>query len=122
MENKVLIDNVLEIFREHTGVKATLVQRNKDLDGQIKLDGNYPMFTVTIKKHLRPYHLDSLISLNKQHHPLIVIAEHIIPGVKDELRQAGINYLETSGNMYLKENNLLFWIDGQKNNPATEKP
>jgi hypothetical protein len=49
------------------------------------------------------------------------VAEYIVPKVKEELRRAGIGYLETSGNLYLKEGNTLVWIDGQKNQTIAEK-
>ncbi|MEZ5072701.1 MAG: type IV toxin-antitoxin system AbiEi family antitoxin [Bacteroidales bacterium] len=50
--------------------------------------------------------------------PVIVVSEYIALDVADEFKQNGINYLDGSGNTYIKNAELLVFISGQK----TRKP
>ena len=42
------------------------------------------------------------------------MAEYIYPKLKDQLRVEGIAYLETNGNVYIKQNNLFLWVENGK--------
>ncbi|MDF1574581.1 MAG: type IV toxin-antitoxin system AbiEi family antitoxin [Bacteroidales bacterium] len=46
--------------------------------------------------------------------PIIIISNYIALEVADELRQNGINYLDGSGNTYVRNAELLVFISGQK--------
>lgn len=44
----------------------------------------------------------------------MVVANRIFPKIKEELRKNKIAYLETNGNIWLKQTGLLIWMDTQK--------
>lgn len=51
---------------------------------------------------------------NRSAHPIVVISNYIALEVANEFRQNGINYLDSSGNSYVKHDDLLIYISGQK--------
>ncbi len=76
-------------------------------------------FVVAARKEIRVSSkgimLQQLKELEKRiDHPIIVVSNYIALEVADELRQNGINYLDRSGNSYVKHANLLIYISGQK--------
>lgn len=46
--------------------------------------------------------------------PIILIAEYISKKATEELKERGINYIDTAGNAFIKYNNLVVLIEGQK--------
>ena len=44
----------------------------------------------------------------------MVVAGYIYPKVREELRTIGINYIETTGNVYLNQPPFYIFIDGHK--------
>ncbi|MCF8227146.1 MAG: hypothetical protein K9J30_14815 [Bacteroidales bacterium] len=54
--------------------------------------------------------------------PIIIVSNYIALEVADEFKQNGINYLDGSGNSYIRNAELLVYISGQKTlNPALTK-
>lgn len=46
--------------------------------------------------------------------PIILIAEYISKKATEELKERVINYLDTAGNVFIKCNELIIFIEGQK--------
>jgi hypothetical protein len=91
----------------------------KELDGKVEFKWNNKTikFNAEIKRELRGYNLPQIIDYAERFKPLIVIAQYILPKIKDELRQNGIAYLETNGNIFLKLDNNFIWLEVQKTIP-----
>lgn len=89
---------------------------NIDLDGVIEFEiqGKKVRVTIEVKKELRHHHIQEIINRNQLRNPIMVVATHIFPKLKDELRLNNIGYLDTVGNFYLKTKNLFIWIEGKK--------
>lgn len=47
--------------------------------------------------------------------PIILIAEYISKKATQELKERGINYIDVAGNAYIKHQDLVIFIEGQKN-------
>lgn len=62
----------------------------------------------------RLMHLPNLNATNTDIGPILLIADHISVPVKEELRKARINYVDAAGNMYIDNDHILIFIDGQK--------
>ncbi|AEE50062.1 type IV toxin-antitoxin system AbiEi family antitoxin [Haliscomenobacter hydrossis] len=88
----------------------------KELDGQLTLniDDHKFNFNVEIKQELRNYQLPNIITQAESFKPLIVVANRIFPKIKAELRAEQIAYLEANGNIYIKQNEFMLWVDAQK--------
>jgi len=89
------------------------------LDGQIEftIEKTLIKMNVEVKNNLRTIHLPLIFKLAKNYAPLIVIADHIFPKIKEELRNHNIAYLEVNGNIWLKFDKTLLWIDANKTLP-----
>jgi hypothetical protein len=72
-----------------------------------------------IKKELRTLHLDKIEELALTKKPFIIVAQRIFPKIKEELRKRNIAYLEANGNLYLNEDTIYLYIEG--NNPLEIK-
>ena len=96
---------------------------NTGLDGQIELtlDQNLIKLNAEIKNNLRTIHLPIIYKLAKDQAPLIIIADHIFPKIKEELRNHNIAYLESNGNIWLKFGKNLLWIDANKTLPEEKE-
>lgn len=87
-----------------------------DVDGELTLTINKHRvrYNADIKKEVRNNQLFQIITLNNKYTPFILIAGHIFPKVKEELRKNNVAYLEANGNIFLKDNGNLLWIDTAK--------
>jgi hypothetical protein len=124
MNEKDIIQLALTRLNDQEGIDALFTAGdNPVVDGEINLrhkDKKVKTF-VEIKKELRPYQLPEILEKFKHHHPLMVVAEKIYPALKQELRNKGIGYLDTAGNIYIEQNGTIIWLEGNKPN-RQEKP
>lgn len=114
MTQQEIIHLALENLQKQTHIKGSWEPATrKELDGQVtlNLDNCDIRYYVEIKKEFRNYHLQQIEALNREYSPLMVVAERLFPKIKEELRKQNIAYLEANGNIFLKNNGNLLWID-----------
>jgi hypothetical protein len=89
---------------------------HKELDGEtiININNQKIKFNTEIKQELRNHQLPKILEQAQSFEPLLVIANRIFPTIKEELRQHNIAYLETNGNIFIKQGNVFLWLDTQK--------
>jgi hypothetical protein len=99
--------------------------KNDQLDGEmdILINGKPLHFLVEVKQELRNHHLTKVFEQAYKWKNILVIANRILPGVKEELRQKHICYLEGNGNVFIERNPIYIWLDQNKPLPILkEKP
>lgn len=107
----------LDNLQKNVGINGTWKpSANKEFDGQVILNINYQnvKFNAEVKQELRHHQLINIFDQASEYNPFIVIANRIFPKIKEELRNNGIAYLETNGNIFIKHNELFLWVDAQK--------
>lgn len=84
------------------------------IDGKLLLHLNKHTITLyaEIKKELRNIHLAKIEELAITKKPFIIVAQHIFPKIKEELRKRNIAYLEANGNIFLNKDEIYLYIDG----------
>ena len=118
MKHLEFVNTALDNLRENTDLTGIFRDHHDHtIDGQIELvfknKGYY--FLVEVKKEVRLHQLAQLTYQQKKHKQnIILIAEYILPAAKKELRELGIAYLEINGNVHVKLNNNLIWVELQK--------
>lgn len=117
-----LIHIALDNLRKITGLDA-FWKYDTLLDGivEIKVPGQTHTYTVELKEEVRTHQIQQLEKHNFGCDNFMVIANRIFPKVKEELRAQEIAYLETNGNIFLKNKNLFLFIDTQKTNTQTKE-
>ncbi len=96
----------------------------------IEIDSNRPnydallrikneQFIVEAKKTVRTSNQGLILSKLEEakynsNRPIILIAEYISKKATEELKERGINYMDTAGNAFIKCNELIIFIEGQK--------
>lgn len=112
---KEAIHTALQNLRQITGIDVIWYD-NGPLDGTLDfIVGNHKCtYKVEFKNELRYHNFHTIEEHFIQNRNLLLIARHIFPKLKAELRNKEIPYLEINGNIYLKNNNLFFFIDTQK--------
>ncbi len=114
MENPIIY-KALERLKEQTGIVGKW-KPYAHLDGRLELklpNGNL-QFVIEARRELRQYQFPQLLELARHHEPLLIVANHIFPAIKEQLREHKIGYLDGAGNIYVNTGNQFIWIDGHK--------
>ena len=116
MEERLIIEKALENLEKRTQVKATWQRGDGLVDAEIHFTYNHEAYhiPVEIKAEVRAHQLGKLFDLKKKLKKVMVVAEYIYPRLKEELRTEGVAYMETNGNIFIKEGNLFLWVDNLK--------
>ncbi len=117
MKEIEIVDIALEALEKNTGIRCKWrVMEKKRVDKKLCLevdDHQYDVYMEVVKE-LRNHQIPLMLERTIENKPLIVVAAHLIPKVKEELRALNIGYLEGNGNIYLKLDGLVLWIEGNK--------
>ena len=117
MNKQEVIYKALDTLEKNTRIKGKWVAFDrKETDGQLILivDNQKTKHYVQIKNELRNHQLQPILAINQKYAPIMVVATHLFPKIKEELRQNNIGYLEANGNIYLKIKETILWIDTNK--------
>jgi hypothetical protein len=116
-----IINIALENLYKTIGMEGDYSE-NGHLDGTLNLhiDGKKITFVIDLKNEIRPYQLDQIERCFQKHKNFLLVAHRIFPKAKEELRLKGISYLEANGNLFLKKDGSIIFIDNQKT-PKPEK-
>lgn len=111
MKNEIVY-NALKNLEKETGIKGVWIE-GKGHEGEIRLTVNNKAlrYFVMVKREVRPHQMAQLLQYQKQFRHILLVAEQIFPKVKAELRDLNIPYLETNGNIFIKNEALWLWID-----------
>ncbi len=90
--------------------------KEKEIDGtlNITIDNDKFKMLVTIKREVKNHQLLKQIENNNTYKNYLLVAEHLYPKVKNELRENGVNYIESNGNVCIKNQGLFLFIDTNK--------
>ncbi len=55
---------------------------------------------------------------NKNNRPIIFISQYISKEAASQLKERGFNYIDTAGNAFIKSNDVVIYIEGQKRRSA----
>lgn len=73
-----------------------------------------------IRREIRKHHVAQLKHLQEEAGPVMLIAEKLYPNIKTMLNEAGIDWMDTAGNIRLKEKETNIWIDGHTTKPLRD--
>ena len=117
------INIALENLLLHHGIKGKFKEYPNPLaDGIIEfhLDNARVNFLVFVKQDIRVIQRGQLQELKRHNKNIIVIAVRFLNVIKQQLRDQGIAYLETNGNIYLKTQKTFVWLETQRPLPKTK--
>lgn len=107
------IDNLEKTagFKAHWAPAST-----QDFDAilDVEVGGKRLKFLVEAKTYLRNHNLPKILEQAEDIKDFMVIADHILPGVKEELRLHHIAYLEGNGNIFIDRKPVFVWVDNNK--------
>lgn len=121
MKEQDIIHRALENLEQKLNIRGKWIRNcapnnHTQLDGRLELriEGKMVCLYAEVKREVRSHTIEPIERLAEQFPPLIVVANRISPTVKEQLRRHTINYLEASGNIYLRHNGVLLWIEGNR--------
>ena len=87
-----------------------------DYDGELLLTiDNRPITYITeIKKELRGHQLNQILEKNKKYTPFMIVAARLFPQIKAELRHHNVAYMEANGNIFLRHNGIMLFVENNK--------
>lgn len=113
-----IVETALHNLAATAGIAGTWkgVPAGKEVDGVVGLTVNGQKLTLNadVKTELRMHQLPRVLGLAQTHKPLLVVATHLFPKVKERLREAGIGYLEAAGNLFVQQAGTFVWLEAQK--------
>lgn len=104
------IENLEKLTQAQIEVDAPLNPNGHDWDAQlyIRVGANKSSFKVEVKENVLPSGLLRWVDKLNEAQTLLV-AKYISNPAKELLEKRGINYLDTSGNCYIRNGNGIFW-------------
>lgn len=93
-----------------------LLPGNREVDALVKIDNQ--IVILETKKEITPVNLGKILEQAAEHldgENLMLIGEYITPRAKELLKEKAINYLDAAGNIYLKLEGLLIYVEGKAN-------
>lgn len=124
MKEEKVLHEAINKFEELTYVRLQTIAKEKRLPNGNKVDLILKMiagkesikFFVKVKSELRQLNmLDVLDRVEKDHkEDWLLISQYIPKPLKEELRKQGLNYLEASGNCFIRHGGLFFYINDQQ--------
>lgn len=123
LENEIVdyAKKALNEFIETTGLGVRIMrdlkkdQRQKDIEIEIQHDDYKFIFDVVVKRRINETLFGILVNkLDQKWNKVLIITEYVTPVMADKMKKLGIQYLDTVGNMYIKELPLYIEITGRK--------
>ena len=98
-------------------IPIEIVSSRQNYDALLRISNE--QFVVEAKSAVRTSNQGFVLSQleklsNNSNRPIILIAEYISNKATEELKERGINYLDIAGNAFIRCNELVIFIDGQK--------
>lgn len=125
-ENRLLrsaLEQLKEVYPDLKPKDITLEHKHASpFDGEITLQTKNTTFhcLLEIKNRPRPENISHLIVLKNsdpkaEATPLLLVADYLNPALTARLKEAGINYIDTVGNLFLKsEPSLHLYVEGKR--------
>ena len=115
--NNDFIYEAISKLEQLTGISIEVDSGRKEYDALLSIQNT--QFLVEAKGSIRASNqglvLSKLVDMkSNSNRPLVLIAEYISKAACKELKERGINYIDVAGNAFIKHNDLLVFIEGQK--------
>ena len=109
-----IIHTAIENLKTIAKIDAQWIEKEKYGRLRLIIDNEEIILDIELKKELRQYHILNIKKNKFSPNNTIIIAEHIFPKIKDQLRELEIPYIEANGNMFLKTDKYYILIDTNK--------
>ena len=113
-----------------TNLRREVGRRDRVWDGEVTLKTTHGAFRYVfeVKAHLRPQSIQHLLIRAQADRArwgkateLLLLADYVNPSLADQLKGAGINFIDTAGNLFLsREPGLYLYVEGKKP-PVSQK-
>lgn len=111
------LDQAILSFERETGLAVSLdsKQSRPDVDACLRLNPFGIKYHVELKRWAQHANIGSLMAqLSKVAEPALLVADYINPNMANRLREADIQFIDVSGNAYLRAENLYIFIKGNR--------
>ncbi len=117
--NEKEIYTAIDALQKAAPVKANWIEHKEHAnygDGILLIETTNQKYTfiVELKKELRTINIPKLADFKEHHGNLLVIARVIYPNIGKQLQELHINYMDTLGNIFIQQGELLLLITGDK--------
>ena len=111
-------DTLKEVFHASvswTGQPQTAIDTGVDAEIVVTTsDGQSHRFIVAYRREVRAHQLGTIIELRRdqRQRPFLLCADTLFAGIREKLRELGVNYVDGAGNMFIRTPKLHIYIDG----------
>jgi hypothetical protein len=114
-----IIDLSAEKIRDITGssVKSSWTESPTHLDAKIEIDILSKPLAILIKNSLSVNGVERFLAsaILQKGEDIVLMSNYINPKVAEYLKQREINYVDTVGNMFIKQHPVYIYVSGNKN-------
>lgn len=114
-----LLDRALLAFNQETGLVLVAQEQGKwfpaRTDAVLKLHPYEITFNAVLKRWVQQANEGSIVAeLGRMPAPALLVADYVNPNMADRLRSAGVQFVDTAGNAYIREKNLFIFVKGNR--------
>jgi len=120
MEEKETVRAALAQLEEVAGIQGKYAGNRTGGTVMLTVGKTEGHFAVVIKNNLRESHLPFLREAITRGSNALVVTNYASDQVKQQLRKENIFYLDTSGNAYIRSDQLFIFVQGQKEKEAAK--
>ena len=110
-----IVDKAITKFEEEAGLRLTPYFYDKHVDIQLSMDDNKILFVVEIKTNINR---TKLALINEKLKTLkgipLLITDYLAPELIDNVKELGMNFIDTEGNAFIYINPLYILLKGNK--------
>ena len=124
MQEKAIFETAMRHLSQLTGIKIdeseipVKVDRPNSLPAVViylNVEGKQFKFLVDVKNEIRQLHLAQLVTtLGHDAENRLLVCQYLSKESRAELKRKNINYLDASGNCFIKKGTLYIYINDQK--------
>jgi hypothetical protein len=122
MKEEEILEKAIRKFKDITGAKMdvidnVLTKTHVNANAIIKLtaDNQEVTFWVEVKNEIREQNLPKFLYFIKNNPTeWLLVCQYIPKPLKENLKNKGINYLETAGNCFIRKDGLFFYINDKQ--------
>lgn len=120
----LIVADILKNLKTNTNIEGEWVDtEDNNGNGILKLkigDENIQLIAVVLKEN-SAITLAQIFSRKGVNNSFIVIADRIFPKIKEIFKHENINYLDSAGNIFLKDESLYILIENNKSSIVSDK-
>ncbi|MCK4558795.1 MAG: hypothetical protein KAV45_03355 [Calditrichia bacterium] len=126
MRTKIIIDQAFQALKDYIKIEMDwkILKNNKGTTDHVvmlKINTNKVKAAVMEKGEIRNFHIPQLKNMEEQNQNFILIANNISKPLRQKLREAKINFIDSAGNASINIGDIHIYVEGVKGDTTLKR-